>query len=133
MNNSMIKAMVLSIALVSTAAFAKPDFESTEYLRVSVNSDILKCQVDEVSAHSGSIQLPTGYYENSEIVDTKFEHSEFSGSAYLPGDFSCGPIQDIIDSADEDGTVEVKKHVEVYTLIYQNVKNDTKIYYNLFV
>ena len=119
MNKLLKNFLVVAISLSSLGAFGKVKSDSMENIRLSVNVDVLKCEMSEIYAGGGSVVLPIGSYSTSKIKNTKFKHTKFTGQAYLPNDVSCGPIDDIISSAAADGKVKVKKNTKVYVLTYQ--------------
>ena len=97
--------------------------ETTETIELSVNKKNLKCSWVETYAHAGTIKFPEANLKTSQIKGTLFKHKEFKGNGYLPGDFSCNPVAELLDSADSNGKIEVIKRVRVFKTTYQNTKD----------
>jgi hypothetical protein len=105
------------------ARAAEPIYRSIETIKITVTEGRMLCKWVEAAAHSGFYKYPSVSLSTNEIKGTRFEHHLFEGSADTPQDFSCGPNDALISSADENGQIEVKKSVVVYELTFQNDHN----------
>jgi len=123
-----MKTMALKLVtglflLLNVSVNAAPVSETTEEIELKINAKNLKCSWVEQYAHAGSIKFPEANLKTKQIKGTLFKHSEFTGIGYLPGDFSCDPVKDLIADAGADGKIDVVKNVRVYKTTYQNTKD----------